>query len=814
MPLLPEAKNCDISVKKNFQLVSNKLGYTAVPPFAGITLTGLTASALIGADTNKLLESVTIGSSLDYTRPTLDTIQDIQTTATPQFAGLGVNVAADPDIAIQFYNDAVETTNAYYGISNFFIKSAGVTGVNDGIDGILNLVVYDQSGGVEGWCWGIENVFQHADGDIGDGSNDRAMYAIDNTLDLNGGKVYGDVYGCNVLIDQEGSHEVTGDIYGNYISIDADGTVGGSVYGLYLKELSNVDYGIYQSGTADNVLGGTVQSLGLTIPDCCVFGANDVLFRPTANSETFFKIQEAGNGSIVIFNVNTTGRAVELGGKITAGSFASPVEVTSVRKYGCELHYAGLNYDVTGLRSRARLKTTDASTRTAQGALLQAANEDGIDAGVLNGALIEAIGKSDSTASTISMMRGCLVNTEWYAKETVTDLRVLHVRTHTRDAATEGYVSGTGYGIYIENEAVGGNGQALDAGIYFKGTNLSAGNKAFTYGIDFSGGTFASEEIKLANGSVIGSDKVTFQPTTDSTNFFQIKDAAGAIVGNFDTVNKRWGNGTASPTGAFEIMRSGEIAGFYFTCYRNGSGTKGLFYSRSARGSSGSPLTIRDGDEMFRIIATGYDGTDFGGTLGIRSAEIVILADGTVSNNDIPARIDFRTNSGTLTGVPQIRMTIRASGNIGFIEEDPETLIELSHPIPTITGHCTTHTDSADARAITFQAFGEQSGGEETTLGKWVFAHDSADDDEKAYWKLFINTGSDGDTPTQALEIGSDLLATFAGVVTTDENYQVDGTQVVSNQGAAVADAADAATTMARLNDLLARCRAHGLIAS
>lgn len=45
------------------------------------------------------------------------------------------------------------------------------------------------------------------------------------------------------------------------------------------------------------------------------------------------------------------------------------------------------------------------------------------------------------------------------------------------------------------------------------------------------------------------------------------------------------------------------------------------------------------------------------------------------------------------------------------------------------------------------------------------------------------------------------------------EVYKVDGVQVVSNQGVAVADAVDAASVILRLNELLARCRTHGLIA-
>ena len=205
-----------------------------------------------------------------------------------------------------------------------------------------------------------------------------------------------------------------------------------------------------------------------------------------------------------------------LSGKVTSGSFGSPIDVTATRQYGFEIHYSGNDYDVTGIRSRAQLVTTD-TTASAQGALLQAANNNGIDAGVLQGALIEAIGKSDGNAATIAVMRGCLVNTEWGDYDTVTNLKTLHVRTHSRNAAGAGSF-GTGYGIYIENEAVGGNGQALDAGIYLKGTNLSAGNKAFTYGIDFTGATYGTSQINLiAAGSITmaGTQVIKF----DDTNF-------------------------------------------------------------------------------------------------------------------------------------------------------------------------------------------------------------------------------------------------------------------------------------------------------
>jgi len=59
--------------------------------------------------------------------------------------------------------------------------------------------------------------------------------------------------------------------------------------------------------------------------------------------------------------------------------------------------------------------------------------------------------------------------------------------------------------------------------------------------------------------------------------------------------------------------------------------------------------------------------------------------------------------------------------------------------------------------------------------------------------------------------------ATFIGALSatslTATAFKSGTTQVVGAQGAAVADATDAATAITQLNALLARCRAHGLIA-
>jgi len=74
------------------------------------------------------------------------------------------------------------------------------------------------------------------------------------------------------------------------------------------------------------------------------------------------------------------------------------------------------------------------------------------------------------------------------------------------------------------------------------------------------------------------------------------------------------------------------------------------------------------------------------------------------------------------------------------------------------------------------------------------------------YLKADGNVGINNGAPAEKLDVDGNINVT--GV------YKVVDVQVVSAQGVAVADATDAASTMARLNELIARCRAHGLIAT
>ena len=100
MPLVPDPKNCDISVKRAIQGLSKKLGYTATPIWKSITLSDLTALRLIATDSGKTFESVSdltnwikgtenqvIVSVLAGGKVTLSTPQNIHVDATPEWAG-------------------------------------------------------------------------------------------------------------------------------------------------------------------------------------------------------------------------------------------------------------------------------------------------------------------------------------------------------------------------------------------------------------------------------------------------------------------------------------------------------------------------------------------------------------------------------------------------------------------------------------------------------------------------------------------------------------------------------------------------------
>lgn len=177
--------------------------------------------------------------------------------------GLGVGVVPPSDRGIRVYNATLNTNANHWAVHVNVTKTAGTTDYADTLVGGSFTAQLNQNGGTIGNFQGLEGKITLTDGNIGDASNVRNVQGLHYRADLNGGKVYGGVWGTYVLIDIEPEvTEITQNVYGIHIRVDDDSNSSsgctGTAYMLYLEELSNIDYGIYQSGTAPHYLQGNV----------------------------------------------------------------------------------------------------------------------------------------------------------------------------------------------------------------------------------------------------------------------------------------------------------------------------------------------------------------------------------------------------------------------------------------------------------------------------------------------------------------------------------------------------------------------------
>lgn len=94
------------------------------------------------------------------------------------------------------------------------------------------------------------------------------------------------------------------------------------------------------------------------------------------------------------------------------------------------------------------------------------------------------------------------------------------------------------------------------------GITLSSGNVIFNDTIKVLFGTGKDASILYNNTDLVidpnevGTGKVLIEPTNNATSIFQVNNAAGAVIFNVDSTNKRGGVGTATPVSLFEIADS------------------------------------------------------------------------------------------------------------------------------------------------------------------------------------------------------------------------------------------------------------------
>jgi hypothetical protein len=176
-----------------------------------------------------------------------------------------------PGAQLDVYDPAVNTAAAFIGFRAEHWKTDGATDETINLFGGRVKLGINDADKTHGECIGMYAIFEMDAGEIGTNIVDKFAAAERIIAKQDGGKIWGDLYGFYLYVDQAVGAEVTDDIKIAWLRGDADGTVGGTVYMLHLDALSNVDYGIYQTGTAPNYLNSS-----LTITDLAGVGVRNV----------------------------------------------------------------------------------------------------------------------------------------------------------------------------------------------------------------------------------------------------------------------------------------------------------------------------------------------------------------------------------------------------------------------------------------------------------------------------------------------------------------------------------------------------------
>ena len=168
--------------------------------------------------------------------------------------GASANVLSNAALNIQ--DATIDSDTSTYGLYMDIKKIAGASDTADLFQGVYLRSWLNQAEGTVGHSRGINGTFRLDAGDVGSAGTTRSAWGTYFLLDLNGGTIHDDAIGHLSFVDQEAGNTVSGDIVGILSMVDADGTVTGSVYGVRVTALSNMDWAYYCSQDVPSALRG------------------------------------------------------------------------------------------------------------------------------------------------------------------------------------------------------------------------------------------------------------------------------------------------------------------------------------------------------------------------------------------------------------------------------------------------------------------------------------------------------------------------------------------------------------------------------
>ncbi len=204
----------------------------------------------------------------------------------------------------------------------------------------------------------------------------------------------------------------------------------------------------------------------------------------------------------------------------------TPLETVATNGIWITLGSTVTSGDLTGIRSRVTGNATSAGANV-RGAYLEAKVGAGKFAAMLEGALIHADYSAIGAGTISGDVRGLTVQISQGTGLTAANLYgiLLNIQTRGNESITSDDV-----GLMIRNEAVGGNGRAMDSAIKVAELNMG-GVDGFVLGMDLSGTAITTADIKLHHGS-------TFLDTAD---YLTIKAPTGKYTRFGDATTTQYG---------------------------------------------------------------------------------------------------------------------------------------------------------------------------------------------------------------------------------------------------------------------------------
>jgi hypothetical protein len=133
------------------------------------------------------------------------------------------------------------------------------------------------------------------------------------------------------------------------------------------------------------------------------------------------------------------------------------------------------------------------------------------------------------------------------------------------------------------------------------------------------------------------------------------------------------GIGTLAAATSFHVATSLTTSPRGIMSSQHNDGTDGArVHLRKSRGTNVAPTTVVSGDNLGRIVATGYDGTNY-----LEMGTILIGTEGTIAATRIPTNLSFWTATDAAPSVLTQRMTILSNGNVGIGTASPDSQLNV-----------------------------------------------------------------------------------------------------------------------------------------